>query len=207
LNIATFTLGPFETNSYLAFCPETRKGVIIDAAFEVSVLLVAVKHKGLEIVHVVSTHGHIDHVCGTGLAREVTGATFLMHQGDLEILLHPERDFLLMLGLEDYVPVKPDGFLFEGQDIAFGNESLRVVHTPGHTPGGVCLLGKGLLFTGDTLFAGSVGRTDLSGGNQEELIRSIRGKILCLPDETVIQPGHGSATTIGEERRSNPFLG
>ena len=202
----SFTLGPFETNSYLVFCPETRKGIIIDPSFGGETILRAVQREKLDIVHIVNTHGHIDHTCGNRLVREATGAGLLIHRDDSDILLYPDEEFLLMLGLEDYTPLKPDGFIEEGQEVGFGEESLRVIHTPGHTPGGICLLDNGILFTGDTLFAGSVGRTDLFGGDERALLESLQEKVLPLPDEIEVYPGHGPATTVGQERRTNPSL-
>ena len=206
MHFLRLSLGPFETNSYVVFCPETRQGVIIDPGFETETILAAVEREKLRIIHILDTHAHIDHTCGNALAREKTGATVLMHRDDLDLLRHPDQPFLLALGLGDYTPAEPDGFLQQGQEIRFGRECFCVIHTPGHTPGGVCLLGQGALFAGDTLFAGSVGRTDLLGGDETLLLRSIRDRILSLPDETTIQPGHGPATTVGEERRFNPFL-
>lgn len=206
LSILGLTLGPLETNSYLVFCPETREALAVDPGFDAEAIVERALDEGLRIVEVVNTHGHIDHVCGNGLVREATGAKVVMHGEDLEILRYPDAGFLASLGLAGHTPTEPDSFIEEGDKIEFGRQSLRVIHTPGHTPGGICLVGDEVVFTGDTLFAGSVGRTDLFGGDQEVLLNSIRERVLTLPDGTTVEPGHGPSTTVGEERRTNPFL-
>ena len=165
------------------------------------------KRERLKIVHLVNTHGHIDHTFGNAEAREATGADVLIHKEDVQVLDYAPAELLFSLGLSDYTAAEPDSFLDDGEEIVFGEHALKVIHTPGHTPGGVCLLGDGMLFSGDTLFADSVGRTDIPGGNWENLIRGIREKIFVLPDETDIYPGHGPATTVGHEKKFNPFAG
>lgn len=206
LSVARLTLGPLETNSYLVSCPETREALVVDAGFEAQAIVEKALDEGLRVVQVVSTHGHIDHVWGNGLVREATGAKVAMHREDLEILLYPDAGLLASLGAAGYAPTEPDFFIEEGDKIEFGRQSLRVIHTPGHTPGSICLVGNDVVFSGDTLFAGSVGRTDLFGGDEEALLNSIRERLLTLPDETTVEPGHGPSTTVGKERRTNPFL-
>ena len=167
----------------------------------------AVRAERAKVEAIVLTHAHIDHCFGASVVREATGAHVLMHEQEVEIGGDlKELGDLLELDVAGYEPARPDRLLRDGDAIAVGDKFLKVLHTPGHTPGGICLLGDGVLFSGDTLFAGSVGRTDLPGGDWEVLMDSIHSRLLTLPDDLVVYPGHRSPTTIGDERRDNPFL-
>ncbi|MFQ5532708.1 MAG: MBL fold metallo-hydrolase, partial [Candidatus Methylomirabilales bacterium] len=146
-----------------------------------------------------------DHVCGNAFFKAKTGAPVLIHPEDVPLMRQAAQQ-ALAFGFQVPAPPPPDRLLNEGDEVTMGESRLRVFHTPGHTPGGICLYGEGVVFVGDTLFSGSVGRTDMPGGSYEILLSSIRSKLLSLPDETAVYPGHGPSTTIGEERIHNPFL-
>jgi glyoxylase-like metal-dependent hydrolase (beta-lactamase superfamily II) len=202
--LETLTLGDYQANCYIYASATSKKGFIIDPGDEAEVILKRVKELGLSIEYIILTHGHPDHTGAPKQVYEATGSTIAMQAADAAML----RDKFIhsLLGFR-HSDVTPDRMLVDGENIKARELTLTVLHTPGHTPGGICLLGQGLVFTGDTLFNMSIGRTDLPGGNSQQLLASIQDKLLSLPDETVIYPGHGPASTIGEERMENPFLG
>lgn len=202
---------PFFKNGYVASCEITHEGVLIDPGDEVEALLTAVVEDSVTIKAVLLTHAHLDHVTGVARAKEALGVPVWLHRDDL-FLYKSAAEQGQMFGLRvDPLP-DVDAFYEPGQPFAFGRCTVDVLHTPGHCPGGVCLaIGRSgetarELFVGDTLFAGSIGRTDLPGGDYETLLRSIREVLFAFPDETVVHSGHGPDTTIGQERRTNPFL-
>ena len=203
--IETLAVGPLQVNCYLLGCEETREAVVVDPGGDVVRILEALKAHRLDLKRIVCTHAHFDHVGGVRELKEATGAEFFLHQDDLP-LLKGVLSQAIFFGLRAGSPPTVDGYLEEGDEIVFGRESLRVLHTPGHSPGGVSLVGDGVVFVGDLLFAGSIGRTDLPGGSYPALIEAVQIKIFPLGDEVVVYPGHGPATTIGQERRHNPFL-
>lgn len=182
-------VGPYQTNCYILGCKETNQGLVIDPGDEVLRIVKEISRSGLEIKSIAITHGHIDHVGGVSELKRITKAPVLIHRLDAGAL-----------------GTKPDGFLEEGQSLQIGNYSISVIHTPGHSPGGVCLYAPGAVFTGDTLFAGSVGRTDFPGGSHELLVQGVRQKIFPLGDSLRAYPGHGPESTIGRERMTNPFF-
>jgi hydroxyacylglutathione hydrolase len=197
---------PFMENGYVLGCEETREGVIIDPGESVEELLEIVAREKLTIKHILLTHAHLDHITGVGRARAATGAPVVLHADD-----RPLYDAVVQQGLmfgirvERQPPV--DTFYDLTKTIAFGRYDVRVHHTPGHSPGGVCLeIDSNTMIVGDTLFAGSIGRTDLPGGDYDTLINAIRTVLFAFPDEMMAYPGHGEPTTIGRERRTNPFL-
>ncbi len=206
--ITQMTVGVMGVCCYLVSCEETKKGVIIDPGGNEEEILSTCKKEGVSVEYIIGTHGHPDHVCGNAKIKEVTGAPIVMHKADAEFFGREEvKDYFSMLGLPASPP--PDKLVEDKDVIRVGNVSLTVIHTPGHTPGGICLYSKPHLFSGDTLFVGGVGRTDFPGGDTSQLLRSIKEKLLTLPPETVVWPGHGyggASSTIGEEARSNPFL-
>ena len=206
IEILRFTCGPFEENPYLVVGASGKRAMIVDPGLEAEGILEVARERGVEIALIVNTHGHLDHTAGNRFFKEATGAPLMIHRADVPYLANLRRQGAMYgIDLADSPP--PDAFLEEGAPLVFDGLSFDVLHTPGHTPGGVCLrLGQRLL-VGDTLFRGSVGRTDLPGGDAAALDASIRGKLFVLPDETVCLPGHGPETTIGEERRTNPFVG
>ena len=153
---------------------------------------------------IIITHGHVDHVAANAEIQRATGGKLLIHEADRELIERPHAFWSAMVGGVE--PSRPDGTLAEGDELHVGDLTVRVLHTPGHTPGGVCLAVENLLLTGDTLFAGSIGRTDLPGGDMARLMQSIRAQLWNLPAATVVAPGHGPLSTIGAEKRQNPFL-
>jgi hydroxyacylglutathione hydrolase len=203
--IQTFVVGPLQSNSYLVVDERSRQAAVIDPGMESEAVLEAVRRGGLRVESVIITHGHFDHVFSCATFTAETGAPVIMHPNDVPLLLEmPET--ARFFGFKAPTAPKPDRLVREGDVITVGELSLRVLETPGHTPGGISLSLGDAVFVGDTLFAGSVGRTDLHGGSLDTLLQSIRTRLLTLPDSTVVYPGHGPATSIGVERRDNPFL-
>ncbi|MCU1383701.1 MAG: hypothetical protein JWL71_2398 [Acidobacteria bacterium] len=204
-------VGPFFKNGFVVGCEETQDAVIIDPGDEVASLLAFVERTGLTVRYILLTHAHVDHVTGVAAAKRAFGVPVYLHRDDLFLYDRAvEMGAMFGLTVEPQPPI--DLFYTPGEAIGFGTYDVRVLHTPGHCPGGVCLqIGKKgtkgqELFVGDTLFAGSIGRTDLPGGDYATLIASIRNVLFPLGDEAVVHSGHGRDTTIGEERRNNPFL-
>ena len=205
--IETVPVGPLQVNSYILGCEQSRAGVVIDAGGSVERLLARIEKLGLSISYLIDTHGHFDHVGGNRAFIEATGARFLIHQKDaflLSMATVSAREF----GVEAENSPQPDDFLTDGMIIQFGVQKLEIIHTPGHSPGGCSIYSAeaGAVFTGDTLFNGSAGRTDLPGGSMEVLMRSIRERLATLPASTRIFPGHGPSSTIAIELFSNPFV-
>lgn len=204
--IQTLAVGPLQVNCHLVGCQTTGEAMVIDPGDEPARILAALEDAGLTAKVVVNTHGHFDHIGGNRDLLAATGAELLLHADDLP-LLQGAAVHAANYGLETTPSPQPTRLLVEGDTVQVGELSFSVLHVPGHSPGSICLLGEGHLFAGDVLFAGSIGRTDLPGGNHQQLIDGIRSKLLVLPAETVVHTGHGPDTTIGEERYSNPFCG
>jgi hydroxyacylglutathione hydrolase len=209
--IETQAVGPFFKNGFVVGCEKTRKAVLIDPGDEVGSLLAYAKKHTLDIERILLTHAHVDHVTGVAAAKRALGVPVHLHRDDLFLYEQVvEHGTMFGLTVEPQPPI--DHFYGDGEVIAFGGYEARPHHTPGHCPGGVCLqVGKRGengqdLFVGDTLFAGSIGRTDLPGGDYDVLIDSIRRVLFAFGDEARVYPGHGPITTIGRERRTNPFL-
>lgn len=205
-------VGPLQCNCHLLADAGTREAVVIDPGDQAGEILAAVGRRGLRVVAILHTHAHFDHIGATRELREATGAPVLLHAADRELYeALPEQleAFGRMFGLPPVAarpPVPVDRFVEDGDVVRFGREELRVLHTPGHTPGSVCYAGPGCVFTGDTLFRRSIGRTDLPGGDFELEARSILRRLYTLDPGTVVYPGHGPRTRIGEERAENPFV-
>lgn len=201
-------VGMFASNCFIVGSESDKKGIIIDPGADASAIVNAVREAGLSIELIVATHNHVDHVGALRQVKEATGAPYAVHEADAESLMPDVFGRMLgaMMSRSLKAPPKPDRLLRDGDVIEVGDLEFTVLHTPGHTPGGISLLGDGLVFSGDTLFNFGIGRTDLSGGDYAMLINSIVTKLMVLPDETVVYPGHGPKTTIGTERRMNPFL-
>ena len=196
-------VGELATNCYIVGSETTREGMVIDPADEASQILKSVKTADLKVKYIVLTHGHPDHFAALSELKKATGAQVLVHREDAEILELPP---VVFFGATFPQPPPADRQLEDGETIELGDLKLRVIHTPGHTPGGICLLANNVLFSGDTLFNNGIGRYDLPGGNLEKLMDSLHRKVLTLPEKTVVYPGHGPETTIGDEKRSNPYL-
>jgi len=205
MRIETVIVGPLEVNCYIVGCPETNECVVIDPGGDPNRIVERVERRGWKPTSILLTHAHIDHVHGLYQLQRTYPVPTWLHEAEriiFEALPLQAQTFGFALS---HLP-KVDRFLQGGERISFGRQQLKVVHTPGHSPGSCCYLADKCAFVGDVLFAGSIGRTDLPGGNYQQLIHSIRQRILILADETTLYPGHGPATTVGQERLYNPFL-
>jgi glyoxylase-like metal-dependent hydrolase (beta-lactamase superfamily II) len=205
LKVTAFVCGPLENNVYVVAEPESRECIVVDPGIESEPAADFIERERLQLKFIVNTHGHFDHALGNAHFAKRFGAPVLIHRADL-FLLRTMKPSALMFGFTAHSSPKPGGWLTDGADLTLGTEGIRIMHTPGHTPGGCCLLFGRTVVVGDVLFQGSVGRTDLPGGDFDALARSIREKLYALPDDTLVLPGHGPATTIGDERRGNPFV-
>ncbi len=202
--LETLCVGPLQANCYLIGCGRTREGLVIDPGGDAPRIIDAIGRLGIEVSLILDTHGHVDHVAANAAVQRATGAKLLIHEADRELIERPHPFWSAMVG--GIEPSEPDGTLAEGDELQVGDLIVRVLHTPGHTPGCVCFALDDLLLTGDTLFAGSVGRTDLPGGSMPTLRQSLRRIRDDCDPATRVLPGHGPASTMGEEARGNPFL-
>lgn len=204
--IESFKTGPLDNNVYVIVDQAAASCVVVDPGPQSQHILAALQERGLSIERIVNTHGHWDHVDGNGLFQRASGAPIYRHPLDEQFALFANVA-AAMWGFEAEASPPADHPLEEGDVFEFGGHRFTVLHVPGHSPGSVCLYEAGLLIGGDVLFRGSIGRTDIPGGSLPQLLAGIREKLMPLPDETRVLPGHGPETTIGVERRSNPFLG
>jgi hydroxyacylglutathione hydrolase len=204
--VSCITVGDLQENCYLYACPQTREAVIIDPGDEAERILAAIRELKVIPKYIINTHGHFDHICAIDAVSAVYPVPLAIHPADVP--LYSDARVAAMFGRESpLVKRTPDILLHEGQHITFGTLSLEVIHTPGHTPGGVCLLSQPYcIFSGDTLFYRGIGRTDLPGGNFAQIVTSIRDKLYTLDDDLFVFPGHGEPTTILEEKQENPFV-
>ena len=205
--LETFPVGPLQCNCTLLGDEDAREAIVIDPGDEVSRIHRRLAELGLKLEQILVTHGHIDHVGGALKLKRLTGAPILLNENDLPLLKMMEAQ-AAWVGVPTPEVAAPDAGLTDGLHVGLDRYPAQVLHTPGHTQGSVCLhfAPLKLLVAGDTLFAGSIGRTDLPGGNSTQLLQSIESRLMTLPDETRVLPGHGPATTIGAERNHNPFL-
>jgi len=209
MKIVQTPVGNMEVFCYLVYDEQSDEGILIDPAGDESRLLDLLKEQGVKLRYIVNTHGHADHTCGNDYLRQETGAKVVMHTLDDEFFQQPEnRQWAEMMG---FCAAKPaDIRVLDGDEISFGNLTAKFIHTPGHTPGACCILIDGNLFTGDTLFVGAVGRTDLPGASLPQLLESLKTKILSLPRETVVWPGHDYGdrpkSTVRREMETNPYI-
>jgi hydroxyacylglutathione hydrolase len=203
----TIVVGPLGVNCFILADKQSNEGVVVDPGADCEMIMAAVARFGIKVKYVINTHGHFDHVGCNRAVTEQTGAELLIHEGDLVLLSLAGRS-AKSYGLSVEDSPAPSRYLTDGMCLEFGKRSIEVLHTPGHTQGGCSLVlrSEQVVITGDTLFADSVGRTDLPGGSHEQLIASIKSKLMPLPDEMVVWPGHGPSSTIGRERRLNPYL-
>ncbi len=205
LSVELLAVGPLMTNCYIAWDEGTREGVIIDPGEDADVILAKVKALGIEIKLILATHCHFDHIGAMAPLKRAIDAEFLAHEGDL-FFVEDGKASARKWGFDIEQPPLPDRYIEDGDKIAVGNFTLEVLHTPGHSPGGVSFLHEKMVFAGDCLFQGSIGRTDFRMGSLEELTESIRKRLYTLPDNTIVYTGHGPITTIGEEKMHNPFV-
>ena len=204
LTIQSFAVMPFDENCYVV-SDDTGEGVVIDPGGMAKEILAYIREAKLSIKAVLDTHGHCDHIGANDAIRDATEAPLYIHKEDGAMISDIRLNLSAFMGFK-VISRPAEHLLSEGDKISFGNSELEVIHTPGHTKGGVCFVGDGVAFTGDTLFAGSIGRSDFPGGSEVELIGNIKKKLLALPDETKVYSGHGPSSKIGWERKCNPYL-
>ncbi|MCE5284920.1 MAG: MBL fold metallo-hydrolase [Pelosinus sp.] len=205
MQIITLQVGPIGTNCYIVYSEHTRQAAVIDPGGNAEDILAELKEQQLTVLAIINTHGHADHIMANTKLREVTQAPLYIHSADAPMLLSARLNLSQFLGME-FTCEPADQLLSEGDKITIGEFVLTVVHTPGHTPGGISLLTDQIVFSGDTLFAESVGRTDFPGGSQSQIVESVKNKLLILDDAVKVLPGHGPGTTIGWERTHNPYI-
>ncbi len=203
--IKKLEVGPIMANCFILGCESTKEAVVIDPGDDADRILMELAKSELKVKYLINTHGHFDHVGANKKMKETTGAILAIHPDDEPMLSELSRS-ALMFGLSAENSPPADLLLNDGDEVTFGEITLKVIHTPGHSKGGICLYTAGHLFAGDTLFAGSIGRTDLPGGDYDTLISSIKEKLLSFEDDTIVYTGHGPETNIGNEKRMNPFL-
>jgi hydroxyacylglutathione hydrolase len=205
LIIKELAVGPLMANCFICGCPNTKDAVVIDPGGDADMILRALAEEALTVKYIINTHGHFDHVSANGEMKDATGADILIHPLDAPMLQSLSSNAAFFgISVENSPPC--DQTIEEGDTVSFGDITLSVIHTPGHTPGGISLFTNGIVFVGDTLFAGSIGRTDFPGGNFNTLISSIQTKLFKLDDTVKVLSGHGPETSIGREKRYNPFV-
>lgn len=206
MHIKIMEVGMLGTNCYLAYCDETKEGVIIDPGGDGERINKVIEESGIEIKYIINTHGHHDHIGANEEVKEFTGKDLLIHENDADMLVTPRHNSYLF-GNQTKLSPPADGFLKEGDVVEFGNSSLEVIHLPGHTEGGIGLYSEKdrVIFVGDTLFYGSIGRTDLPHSDFQKMTKSL-ARLMELPDDTIVLPGHGPKTTIATEKQINPFI-
>jgi len=205
LKVHKLPVEPLGSNCYLAWDTDNTEAVVIDPGGEADRIIAAIEKRKLVLRYILNTHGHGDHIAANRELKARYGVPLLIHEDDAAMLGDPKLNMSAVYGLPVTSP-RQDGFLVPGEKVTFGSLSLEIIATPGHSPGGVSFYGEGVVFSGDALFFGSIGRSDLPCGDTELLIRSIRENLLTLPEDTQVFPGHGQNTTIGMEKNCNPFL-
>lgn len=204
--IKELVVGPLMANCFICGCSKTKEAVVIDPGGDADTILLSLADSKLKVKYIINTHGHFDHVSANGKMKDATGADILIHPLDAPMLEKLSSNAAFFgVSVENSPPC--DQTLEEGDTVSFGDITLKVIHTPGHTPGGISLYTNGIVFVGDTLFAGSIGRTDFPGGDFNTLISSIKTKLFNMEDDIRVFSGHGPETSIGVEKRHNPFVG
>ena len=205
LQVEPLVVGPLFSNCYIVWDESVKQGVIIDPGDDADTILNTIKELDIEIKYILATHGHFDHVGAVAPLRKKLNVEFLAHEGDFFFIQDGENS-ARRWGIDIEQPPKPDRFIEDGDKIKVGNFELESLHTPGHSPGGVSFVHDRMVFGGDTLFQGSIGRTDFRQGSFEDIARSIKTRLYTLPDDTIVYTGHGPITTIGEEKKHNAFV-
>ncbi len=204
--IKELVVGPLMSNCFIFGCKKTKETVVIDPGGDADRILMSLADSELKVKYIINTHGHFDHVSANGRVKDATGADILIHPLDAPMLgMLSSNAAVFGISVENSPPC--DQTIEEGETVSFGDITLKVLHTPGHTPGGISLYTNGIVFVGDTLFSGSIGRTDFPGGDFDTLISSIKTKLFNMDDDIKVFSGHGPETTIGREKRYNPFVG
>jgi hydroxyacylglutathione hydrolase len=202
--VYTFQLGPMQANCYILECEKTRSAIVIDPGDEADVILDIISDRKLKLEFIINTHGHIDHISANNELKKKTSAKLCIHRLDADLIVDPQKNLSSFIG-KPISSLPPDRILEDGDIIESGTIKLKVIHTPGHSPGGICLLADDAIFTGDLLFAGGIGRYDFPGSSYDQIMESLK-KVIELGDDLIVYPGHGFNTTIGEEKETNPFL-
>lgn len=205
MQIIRIPAGIYAANCYLVYDEQTKEGIVIDPGGDADDIISKIEELGLKIKYIVLTHAHGDHIAGVEELKSYTKAKVAIHKDDEPLIKDGTKNLSSMMAMGT-VEFTPDILLDEGDKITFGNIEANVIHTPGHTPGGICIKIEDNLFSGDTLFAGSIGRTDFEYSSFDDIMHSIREKLLALPDETKVYPGHGPTTTLKMEKQINPFI-
>lgn len=205
MKFKTLPLGIYQANCYVLFDESTKEAAVIDPGGDFPELKSYIEENGLKVNYIIITHGHGDHIGALQELKNYTGATVCIHKEDHEMLKSKRKNYSEEMGFPS-VEMSADKLLADGDILKLGDAELSIIHTPGHSKGGICIYSEGSLFSGDTLFACSIGRTDLEGGSFQEIISSIKEKLLVLPENTKVYPGHGSSSTILIEKKRNPFL-
>ncbi len=206
INIELIPAGYMETNCYVVWEDKSADAIIIDPGGSSDAIIGFIAENKLHPIMIVNTHSHADHIGANLILKNEYNCPILIHSAEAAHLTDANLNLSAFIGFTEPISAPPERLLNDGDTIQLGNSSFKVIHTPGHTPGGICLYNGSILFSGDTLFAGSIGRTDFPGGSFEQLIESIKVKLMALPDEVKVYPGHGPSTTIGIERTDNPFI-
>ncbi|GMB02092.1 MBL fold metallo-hydrolase [Pelosinus sp. IPA-1] len=205
MKIIKLEVGNLGANCYIVYCEKTLNGAVIDPGGNAQDIIRVINQENIKIVSIINTHGHADHIGDNDRIKEHTGAPVMIHKEDAGMLISSQGNLSMYIG-SNLICQAADVLLSDGQKIMVGELEFQVIHTPGHTPGGICLKVNDVVFSGDTLFQQSIGRSDFPGGSHNQLVNSIKERLLVLADETTILPGHGGETTIINERQNNPFL-
>jgi hydroxyacylglutathione hydrolase len=205
MEVKRLPLGIYQANCYILFDEKTKETAIIDPGGDFPKIKSFIEDNELKVKYIIITHGHGDHIGALGELKDYTNAVVCIHREDNKMLKYSKMNYSAEMGYP-LVEMSADKMLSDGDELILGDTKLSVIHTPGHSLGGICIYCKGSLFSGDTLFACSIGRTDLAGGSMDEIINSIKSKLLTLPDDTAVYPGHGPSSTILIEKKRNPFL-